>query len=192
MDSDSTPDITEFLTQIGRGSASATAALLPLLYKELRALAGSYFKNQNPGHTLEPTALVHEAFIKMTGSSGEGFKNRGHFFAVAARVMRQILLNHARSKQAAKRSGGQHRITLAGLAETPAEDSQVDFLELDYAMKKLEKLSPRQARIVEMRFLTGLQMDEIASVLKVSNSTVQRDWRMARAFLDCELSGEDL
>lgn len=191
-DKEFTPEVTDFLTRIGCGSDSATAALLPMLYKELRALAGSYFKRENPEHTLEPTALVHEAFIKLTSTKGQEWKNRNHFFAVAAKVMRQILYNHARNKKAMKRGGQYHRVTLAGLATPRGADRQIDFMDLDQALEKLEALSPRQAQIVEMRFLTGLKMDEIADVLNLSNSTVQREWRMARAYLDCELSGDSL
>lgn len=190
MDKDPCPEITEILAQIGRGSDSA--ALVPLLYRELRALAGSYFRRVNPNHTLQPTALVHEAFIKLSGSSEKIWESRAHFFAVAARVMRQILINHAQAKKAAKRGGGKQRITLSGLETPTGAETEIDLLDLDQALRKLEAISPRKAQIVEMRFLAGLEEREISHVLNLSVSTIQREWRLARAFLNCELGGESL
>ncbi|MHC4942508.1 MAG: sigma-70 family RNA polymerase sigma factor [Planctomycetota bacterium] len=185
-------EITLILTKVGRGDDSAVAALLPVVYDELRALAGSYFKRQTPGHTLEPTALVHDAFIKLAGSASIDWKDRAHFFAIAAMAMRQILADHARSKKAAKRGDGKDRVTLSGL-ETPHDaESQIDLIALDDALAKLAELAPRQARIVEMRFLAGLNENETAHVLDVTTRTVRREWRLAKAFLECELSGNNL
>lgn len=190
MDGNHPQEITEVLARISRGDELATEALLPLLYAELRALAGSYFRGRAAGQTLQPTALVHEAFLKLTGSEGAAWESRAHFFAVAAKAMRQILANHAEQKRAAKRGGGTPRVTLSGLV-TPLEvEAQIDLIDLDDALAKLTELSPRQARIVEMRFLTGLEEKEIAHVLDVSTRTVEREWRMARAFLKCELEGD--
>ena len=185
-------DITEILAKIEGGSDSAARKLLPLLYRELRALAGSYFRLQNPDHTLQPTALVHEAFIKMAGSKDTGWKSRAHFFAVAARVMRQILTSHARTKKATKRGSGKQRVTLSGLGTPARVESEFDLNDLGKALAKLEELSPRQVRIVEMRFLAGLGESEIAHVLDVSVRTVRREWQMARAFLMIELSTNGL
>ena len=193
MAAGSSGEITEVLTRVGRGEKSAAAALLPLVYDELRALAGSYFRRQRPEHTLQPTALVHEAFVKLAGHTNAGWQSRAHFFAVAAKAMRQILADHARRKKAAKRSGGrQNRVTLSGLLTPTTDESQVDLIALDEAMANLAKLSSRQGRIVEMRFLAGLCEDEVAHVLGVTPRTVQRDWRMAKAFLRCELDGDSL
>ena len=192
MEEDFSQNVTEILAQIGQGSDSATGKLLPLLYKELRALAGSYFRMQDSDHTLQPTALVHEAFNKLTGSTGTGWKSRAHFFAVAAKAMRQILINHAKAKKTSKRGGGRHRVTLSGL-KTPAQsDFEIDLAELSEVLGKLADLSPRQVQIVEMRFLAGLSESEIAHVLDLSPRTVRREWRMARAFLKSELSGDGL
>jgi len=176
-------EITEILLQIGRGDVSAAAGLLPLIYTELRALAGSYFRQQNRAHTLQPTALVHEAFLKLTAPSDRSWESRSHFFAVAAKAMRQILANHAQRKKAIKRGGRMRRVTLSGLATPSDVESQVDLIDLNDALDRLAELSPRQATIVEMRFLAGLDEGEIAHVLGASVRTVSRDWRMARAFL---------
>jgi len=178
--------------RIEEGELGATEALLPLLYRELRAMAGSYFQRQTPGHTLQPTALVHEAFLKLVRGKTADWKSRAHFFAVAARAMRQILANHAEKKRAAKRGGNMPRVTLSGISTSSARESEVDLIDLDDALVKLATCSPRQAQIVEMRFLAGIEEEEIAHVLDVSARTVQREWRMARAFLQCELSGEAL
>lgn len=192
MENSSPNEITEILGRIGREDDSAAAALLPLLYQELRAQAVSYFRRENPDHTLQPTALVHEAFIKLTGHAETGWESRAHFFAVAAKAMRQILINHAQGKRAAKRGGGKQRVTLSGLATPLGAESEIDLADLETALTKLAELSPRQAQIVEMRFLAGLDEKEIAHVLDVSTRTIEREWRMARAFLECELSGDGL
>lgn len=192
MEKGSSNEVTLILARIESGSDSAAAELLPLLYKELRALAGSYFRMASPDHTLQPTALVHEAFIKLAGPQEAGWQSRAHFFAVAAKAMRQILASHAQKKKTAKRSGGKHRVTLSGLATPSDAESEIDLADLDDALSKLATRSPRKARIVEMRFLAGLNENEIAHVLGVSVSTIQREWRITRAFLECELSGDGL
>jgi RNA polymerase sigma factor (TIGR02999 family) len=190
MEEDAAPALTQILARIGRGDELATERLLPLVYAELRALAGSYFRGAGAVHTLQPTALVHEAFIKLTGHVDGPWESRAHFLAVAAKAMRQVLANHAAKRRALKRGGGASRVTLTGVL-TPSEDeARIDLIDLDAALSKLDELSPRQARIVEMRFLTGLGVDEIAHVLGISARTVERDWCMARAFLECELEGD--
>jgi RNA polymerase sigma factor (TIGR02999 family) len=162
-----------------------------MVYDELRALAGSYFERQSPEHTLQPTALVHEAFVKLVQPAGGEWESRSHFFAVAAKAMRQILADHARRKKAAKRGGGrQHRVTLSGLLTPPTIEQQIDLIALDAALETLARLSPRQSQIVEMRFLAGLDEREVAHVLNVTTRTIQREWRMAKAFLWRELSGD--
>jgi len=191
MQSGSPEDITNILARVGRGDEEAVAVLLPMVYAELRALAGSYFKRQTPGHTLQPTALVHEAYVKLARPTTGAWESRAHFFDVAAKAMRHVLADHARRKKAAKRGGdGLHRVTLSELKTPATAEAQFDLIALDEAMSKLAELSSRQARIVELRFLAGLDESEVAHVLGVTRRTVQRDWRMAKAFLRRELCGE--
>jgi len=192
METRSTEEITLILHKAVRGDTTAVNDLMPLVYSELRALAGSYFRSQRPEHTLQPTALVHESFVKLVGASHISWESRAHFFEIAAKAMREILADHARRKKAAKRGGGQKRITLFGLI-TPLKDAaEIDLVALDEALAKLNSLSERQARIVEMRFLAGLSEKDVAHVLGVNTRTVQRDWRAAKAFLKAELSGDAL
>jgi RNA polymerase sigma factor (TIGR02999 family) len=184
-------DVTQLLADAGQGRASAVDQLLPLVYDELRQLAGVMFRQQRAGHTLQPTALVHEAYSRMVGAAGVGanpkhWKNRAHFFAVAATAMRQILSNHARDRKAAKRGGDWRRVTLSQV-ETPTGDRDVDLVALDEALESLHSLDERQARIVELRFFAEMTEGEFAHVLDVSVSTVEREWRMARAWLSAEL-----
>jgi RNA polymerase sigma factor (TIGR02999 family) len=186
---DASTEVAGILSRMRRGEASAASELLPHVYEELRALAGSYFRNQSPDHTLQPTALVNEAFAKLAHWDGE-WESRAQFLAVAAKAMRQILADHARRKEAAKRGGGQARVTLSGLTTPWPQEQQIDLIALDEALAKLARLSPRQGQIVTMRFLAGLDEREVAHVLNVTTRTVQRDWRMAKAFLRAELSDE--
>jgi RNA polymerase sigma-70 factor, ECF subfamily len=191
MDERTPEQLTELLARVAGGDESGAATLVPVVYRELRALAGHYFRQQRPDQTLQPTALVHEAFLKLVGSAGSGWESRAHFFAVAARAMRQILTDHARRRSAARRGGGSDRVTLSGLATPAGGDSPIGLLALDEALNRLAELSPRQARIVEMRFLAGLDEKEVAHVLAVTTRTVQREWRVARAFLRAELGEGD-
>ncbi len=191
MGQDITREITRILARDGHGEEQVAEALLPEVYDELRALAGSFLRLERPEHTLQPTALVHEAFLKMTGSSEAGWESRAHFLALAAVAMRRILTDHARRKRASKRGGGRSQVTLPGLA-TPTGEDQFDLIALDDALEKLAARFPRQSRIVEMRFLAGMSADEVAHVLGISPRTVFGDWHLARAFLRCELSGDGL
>jgi len=192
MTKDFPEEITEILARVESGDESAVAKLTPIVYEKLHVIANRCFKQQKPEHTLQPTALVHEAFIKLVGSTHEDWKSQAHFFSVAAIAMRQILTDHARSKKTAKRGADFKRVTLSGL-ETPGTDEiQIDLIILDEAMVKLAKLSSRQCRIVEMRFLAGMEMKEVAKVLDLALRTVYREWRAAKAFLQCELSGNGL
>ncbi len=186
----STGEVTRILAELNQGDGSATDRLLPLVYDELRALAGGYFARRQAGHTLQPTALVHEAYLKLAGSEGH-WQNRAHFMAVAAKAMRQILMNHARDKAAMKRGGGAAKITIIE-AVTPASDGsdadrQLDLIALDEALTKLAAASERQARITELRFFGGLTIAETAHVIGVGTTTVEDDWHMARAWLGREL-----
>ena len=158
---------------------------MELVYAELRDLAGRYFQGQRANHTLQPTALVHEAFARVATKTGAHLESRAHFTALCAIAMRNILADHARRRHAAKRGGGQQRTTLAGVG-TPA-GSEVDALDLDAALTELEQRSERQARIIEYRFFSGMSVPDVALVLGVSRSTVESDWRMARAWLTVRL-----
>ena len=180
---------TEILSQLAKGDPNAADRLMRLVYEELRALAGSFFRNQPADHTLQPTALVHEAFLKLIDQSSVRFNDRAHFFAVAATAMRQILADHARRISAAKRGGGHDRVGME-FVTLASDDSnqQADLVSLNDALEKLERFDPRQHRVVELRFFGGLTVEEAAEVIGVSRPTVELDWRAARAWLNVELS----
>ncbi len=181
--------ITELLQQLDRDDGSAAERLLPLVYDELRALAAGYFARQPAGHTLQPTALVHEAYLKLASRQDARWTGRAHFMAVAARAMRQILINHARDKGAAKRGGNNWRRITLDEAVTPPDGAQreIDLLALDEALGKLARLSERQCQIIELRFFGGLTIEETARVLGMGTTTVEDDWHHARAWLRREL-----
>ena len=166
----------------GIGAATAT----PLVYEQLHQLAEGYFRRQPKGHTLSPTALIHEAYLKLVDREGGRWKDRTHFLAVAATAMRQILVDHARGREAVRRGGGRQRITLDESA-MPSADRDVDLLALDEALERLAGLDERKARVVELRFFAGLTVEETAAALGVSSVTVKRDWSMARAWIEREL-----
>lgn len=170
----------------------AAGQLMPLVYTELKALAASWFVAQPAGHTLQPTALVHEAYLRMVGHDQVGWSGRAHFFAVAAKAMRQILVNHAEARHAQKRGGHLDRVTLSAIVEgapggAREQAREVDASALHEALSRLDALDERQARIVELRYFGGLNVSEVAHVLDVSASTVEKDWRMARSWLVREL-----
>jgi RNA polymerase sigma factor (TIGR02999 family) len=178
---------TVFLQQLAAGEADAASRLLPLVYDELRGIADRYFREQPGHHTLEPTALVHEAFIKLIDSRGTGWTSRQHFVAVAATAMRQILVDHARSRATLKRGGEWRVASLGGAAAPEAEEGRIDVLALHDALTELAALDERQARVVELRFFGGLTAEEAAEILGVSKTTVDNDWRAARAWLNTRL-----
>ncbi len=184
-------EVTRVLSDLREGRAGAADRLMELLYDQLRAMASGFFRGQRPGHTLQPTALVHEAFARLLGQEGLQFKDRAHFLAVCAVAMRRILADHARRKRAAKRGGGnRERVTLDNV-ETPAGQDRIDVLALDLALTKLAALSERQARIIEYRFFAGMTIPEAAEALGLSTTTVEDDWRMARAWLAARLAEGD-
>jgi len=185
-------EITLLLDRIRQGDVEATERLLPIVYERLRAMAGALFRGQSPSHTLQPTALVHEAYLKLVdGPGGEkaAWESRAHFMAVASLAMRQILADHARARRARKRGGDLHRVTLDE-PSAQGRTSEVDLLDLDDALAELARLNERHARIVEWRFFGGLTTQEIANLLGVSRTTVDNDWRVARAWLSARLGGE--
>ena len=179
-------EVTKILSQVESGDPTAAEDLLPLVYDELRKLAAAQLSHERPGQTLQATALVHEAYMKLVDQRRVDWKNRAHFFAIAARAMRRILLDHAGARNAEKRGGGAPAVTLGD--EVERRDSDLDeILALDQAMNRLAALDARQARVVELRFFAGMTLEEIAEVMEMSLGTVNRDWRTARAFLAREL-----
>jgi len=184
-----THDVTRLLQEWANGASSALDALTPLVYAELRRLAAGYLRSEDPGHTLQPTALVHEAFIRMIGYVPD-CHNRSEFFGLAARLMRHILVDHARARGADKRGGGQVvRLTLEEDI-IGAREQDADLMALDEALVRLAALDPRKAQVVELRFFAGLSVEETAEALTLSDKTVRRDWQFAKAWLLRELSGE--
>lgn len=180
-------DVTVLLTQINNGDSNAPEELLPLVYGELRKLAGGYLKNERPDHTLQPTALVHEAYIRLVDWQNIDWKNRAHFFAVAAQVMRNILVDHARKKKAEIHGGNLQKLALDE-AISFSNTKEVDLVDLDDALQDLAKLDERQSKIVELRFFAGLTIEETAHALGISTMTVSREWNFAKAWLYRRLS----
>jgi RNA polymerase sigma-70 factor, ECF subfamily len=186
MPSTSPPSVTQLLADWSRGEDSALSALTPLVYDELRRLAHHYMGGQRPDHTLQATALVNEAYLRLAGQTRPNFKNRSHFFAVAAQAMRQILVNHARASQSQKRGGGACKVELDEAALISPQQT-TEILDLNEALERLGTLDPRKAHVVELKYFGGLNHDEIAEVLKISTVTVRRDWIFAKAWLHNEL-----
>ena len=183
-----TDDITQILNALDPTDCDAAGTLVPAVYEELRSLADAYLRNERSNHTLQATALVHEAFVHLSKVDQPHWENRGHYFRVAAKTMRRILINHAHSKRAEKRGGGRQAVSLtAGLASVAAVEP-VDVLQLDEALTRLDDLGGNKARVVELRYFAGCTIDETAEALDVSTATVERDWRFARAWLRSELS----
>ncbi len=181
--------VTRILATMRHGDDSAARRLLPLVYEELRAIAGELFQDQPPDHTLQPTALVHEVYVRLVNHQQTEWIDRAHFLAVAAKAMRNLLIDHARKRKAEKRGGDRERVTLDAVLDSAAERS-IDLLALDEALETLARLHERQARVVELRFFGGLTVPGAAQVLEVSPATVDNDWRMARAWLTRRLSTE--
>jgi RNA polymerase sigma factor (TIGR02999 family) len=181
-------DVTQLLLAWGRGDPSALERLLPLVEAELRRLARHYMRGERTGHTLQATALVNEAYLRLVEQHRVQWQNRAHFVGVAARLMRRVLVDHARTHQYAKRGGGARRVTLDDAAGLVL-NRPVDLVALDEALGRLAAVDGRKARVVELRFFGGLSVEEAAEVLGVSAVTVKREWAMARAWLRCELGG---
>jgi RNA polymerase sigma-70 factor (ECF subfamily) len=179
-----THDVTRLLAEWAKGNRQALDDLTPLVYRELRQLAASYLRKERQGHTLQPTALVHEAYLRLVGQKNPSWRDRSHFFGVAAHLMRQILVEHARRRQAGKRAG--QRVSLEKAVSFQHERSR-DLVALDSGLNALEKLDPRKSKAVELRYFGGLSMDEIAQTLNVSTVTIRRDLRMAEAWLHHEM-----
>src|SRR5438046_8811431 len=188
MDTPSTPQhrVTQLLQQWSRGDDAAVVELTPLVYEELRRLAHHYMEGQRPDHTLQTTALVNEAYLRLADQTSPNFTNRSHFFAVAAQAMRQILVNYAKASQSQKRGGGALKVELDEAALISPEQT-TEILDVHEALERLATLDSRKAHVVELKYFGGLKHDEIAEVLKISTVTVRRDWVFAKAWLHNEL-----
>jgi RNA polymerase sigma-70 factor (ECF subfamily) len=187
MDSLAPHDVTQLLLDWSDGDRAALDKLVPIVHDELRALAHSYMRRERAEHTLQTTALVNEAYVRLVDCRRTRWQNRAHFFGVAAQAMRRILVDYARARSNAKRGGGEARVPLEDAAQA-AEDRPAEFVALDEALAKLEGLDPRKARVVELRFFGGLSGEETAEVLGLSPATVQREWQIAKLWLLREVS----
>jgi RNA polymerase sigma factor (TIGR02999 family) len=181
--------ITQLLIKWRNGDHAALDELAPQVYSELRRLARHYLRQERHGHTMQPSDLVHEAYLRLVDEKEIDWQNRAHFFGIAAVRMRHILVEHARGRQAAKRGGGEPQLSLS-VADRLAKKREVNLLALDDALQRLEALDQQKSRIVELRYFGGLTIEETAEALKISPATVKRDWSMARAWLRSEISNE--
>ena len=180
-------EITALLARLASGDKAAEAELMPHVYSELKRVAAGYLRRERPGHTLQATALVHEAYMKLAGQQDPHWENRGHFFAMAAQIMRRILTDHARHHRAQRRGDGKANLNIdlvVVIGEAPSD--QID--DLDEALTRLAAFAPRQAQVVEMRFFGGMTEEEIAGIMQLSSRTIKRDWIIARAWLYGELA----
>ena len=175
-------EITERLIAWGAGDRAALDQLLPVVYQELRRMAGNYLRQENPGHTLQPTALVHEAWLRLIDQARVDWRNRAQFFGVAAQMMRRILVDHAKAKHREKRGGDAVKLSLDDVINLSRERA-ADLLALDDALDELTRVDERKSRVVELRYFGGFTVEEIAQILEVSPETVMRDWKLAKAWL---------
>jgi RNA polymerase sigma-70 factor, ECF subfamily len=183
-------EITQLLRRAGEGDAEAESRVIDALYSQLREIAAGFMRRERPDHTLQPTVLVNEAYLRLLGQRGIAWQDRGHFFCLAARVMRRILLDSARARAALKRGGkALHQVDLEEGHRAAVQPGE-KLLDLDAALRRLNTIDPKQARIVELRFFAGMKESEIAEVLGISERTVKREWQMARAWLHAELERE--
>ena len=181
-------DVTQLLRRLNGGNSQAANELVPLIYNELRQLAAACMRREQAGHTLQATALVHEAYLRLMGQRNVQWNDRAHFFAVAATLMRRVLLDYARKRHTAKRGGAPRKATLEeGLLI--AEEHLEDVLALDQCLTRLAAIDPQQARLVELRFFAGLDVEETAAVMGISTATVKREWSSAKAWLNREITG---
>jgi RNA polymerase sigma factor (TIGR02999 family) len=187
---DSAEDITQLLVELRSGNQAALEHLTPLVYRELRKVAAGYLRRERSDHTLQPTALVHEAYLRLVDQRDVVWQNRAHFLGVAAQQMRRVLLNHARARGAAKRAGVLAKVTLDDARVAPRE-RDVELIALEDALQALTAKDPQLARLVELRYFGGLTIDETAEVLGVSHATVEREWAHARAWLLREIRGQN-
>jgi RNA polymerase sigma factor (TIGR02999 family) len=182
-------NITGLLVGYGRGDKEALDQLMPLVYDELRRQAARYLRREQAGQTLQTTALIHEAYVRLVDQRNVQWQNRAHFFGIAAQLMRRILVDHARTKKRVKRGGSDVRVSL-GDATVAVKGQDLDVVALDEALDRLAQIDEQQSRVVELRFFSGLTVEETAEVMGISKATVKRDWSMAKAWLHRELSGD--
>jgi RNA polymerase sigma factor (TIGR02999 family) len=188
---DIVPDsVTELLIAWNRGDEAALGELMPLVFDELRVLAGVYLNRERPGHTLQPTALVNEVYLRLVDQQRVSWENRAHFFGMTARMMRRLLVNHAEARRSQKRGGGAQKVSLDEVL-LPGCAPEVDVLAIDLALQELEKLDARQGQVVEMRFFSGLSIAETAEALQISPATVKRDWETAKLWLRRRMAESD-
>ena len=190
MNTDPSGKVTRLLLDWSAGNESALAALLPLVYEELRTMAARHLRMERQAHTLQRTALVHEAFLRLVDQKQVDWQNRSQFFSLASQIMRRVLVDHARKHLSSKRGGGAERLNLDDIEASAlmlTEDVRVDLGAIDQALKRLEEMDPRQGKLVELRFFGGLSIEDTADVLDISPATVKREWVSARAWLQLEL-----
>ncbi len=188
MDEGGPGEVTQLLAKLSTGDSEVSTRLITLVYSELRAMAGRCMRRERPSHTLQATVLVHEAYLRLAGQDRIQWQNRAHFFGIAARVMRRILLDYAREHRAAKRGGAATRIAFDE-ALLVSDDHLEGILILDESLQKLAALDPEQSRLVELRFFAGMNVEEIAEVMGISTATVKREWSHAKAWLRREMDG---
>jgi RNA polymerase sigma factor (TIGR02999 family) len=179
-------DVTRLLTLVRGGNQEAVNQLVPLIYDELRRMAGAYMRGERPGHTLQATALVNEAYMRLVGGQATQWENRAHFFAIAAHTMREVLVDHARRHGAGKRGGDARRVEMDDELSIVAGKLE-DVIAIDEALQRLAEIDPRQSRLVELRFFAGLNVEEAAEIMGISPKTIKREWRSAKAWLHREL-----
>ncbi|MEK7724629.1 MAG: sigma-70 family RNA polymerase sigma factor [Acidobacteriota bacterium] len=182
------PNITQLLQEWSNGKAEVLEKLMPLVYGELRNQAARFLKKERPNHTLQATALIHEAYLKLIGQKEVEWQNRSHFFAIAATAMRRILVDYAKERNREKRGGSEGNLPLDVALNISASEKNIDLIALDDALNRLAKMNERQARVVELRYFSGLNNDETAEVLGVSNATVRNDWNIAKAWLKLQIA----
>ncbi|HEY8563445.1 MAG TPA: sigma-70 family RNA polymerase sigma factor [Pyrinomonadaceae bacterium] len=181
-------EITQILQELSDGKRDAVDRLIPLVYEELRRQAARYLRRERPDHTLQATAIVHEAYLKLIDQTDVKWESRTHFFAIAAQAMRRILVDHARTKHREKRGGDAFKVTFDDALPDAAEEKSVDLIALDEVLTKLEAKDKQQARVVELRYFAGLSLEETADALDISRATAARDWKVAKAWLHRELT----
>src|ERR1044072_5274145 len=182
-------NITELLVGYGRGDKEALDQLMPIVYEELRRQAARYLRKERPGHTLQTTALIHEAYVRLVDQRHLQLQNRAQFFGIAAQLMRRILVDHARTKNRVKRGGSNVKVSIDD-ATFAVKGQDLDVVALDEALQRLAEIDEQQSRVVELRFFSGLTVEETAEVMGISKATVKRDWSMAKAWLHRELTGD--
>ncbi len=183
-----THEITQRLRECSGGKREALDKLMPLVYTELHRQAARYLRRESQGHTLQTTALIHETYLKLIDQRDVEWQNRAHFFAIAAQAMRRIMVDYARTKRREKRGGGDEKLPLEAAMSVAADESSVDLIALDEALTRLSEIDEQQARLVELRYFSGLSLEETAEALHISRATAAREWNVARAWLRSELT----